>query len=206
MSKSWNKIHSVVINAHYWSIFTKNCGEQSRFGAVPRSNQLTALSFLELLRAMWATTLFVIPRVSKSRMGGRAFSYQAPLLWNQLPAVSRKQTPSLPVRLGYVTPSLTLLSFFPLLYPHMTLCTVGIVVIVVFLFQQVSFKWCYGVCCPLFVSNLSCSRQMATLPESGSARCFFLLKGSRFSQQSPHACSGWEIGPKRSFGAICWFP
>jgi len=29
--------------------------------------------------------LFVVPRVCKSRMGGRAFSYQAPLLWNQLP-------------------------------------------------------------------------------------------------------------------------
>ncbi|TWW61009.1 AP2-associated protein kinase 1 [Takifugu flavidus] len=27
----------------------------------------------------------VVPRVSRSRMGGRAFSYQAPLLWNQLP-------------------------------------------------------------------------------------------------------------------------
>ena len=29
--------------------------------------------------------LLVVPRVSKSRMGGRAFSYQAPLLWNKLP-------------------------------------------------------------------------------------------------------------------------
>ncbi|TWW80158.1 26S proteasome regulatory subunit 6B [Takifugu flavidus] len=29
--------------------------------------------------------LLVVPRVSRSRMGGRAFSYQAPLLWNQLP-------------------------------------------------------------------------------------------------------------------------
>ena len=29
--------------------------------------------------------LLVVPRVSKSRMGARAFSYQAPLLWNQLP-------------------------------------------------------------------------------------------------------------------------
>ncbi|TWW66951.1 hypothetical protein D4764_20G0009830 [Takifugu flavidus] len=28
--------------------------------------------------------LLVVPRVS-SRMGGRAFSYQAPLLWNRLP-------------------------------------------------------------------------------------------------------------------------
>ena len=27
----------------------------------------------------------VVPRVSKSQMGGRAFSYQAPLLWNLLP-------------------------------------------------------------------------------------------------------------------------
>ncbi|XP_075334697.1 uncharacterized protein LOC142396039 [Odontesthes bonariensis] len=29
--------------------------------------------------------LLEVPRVSKSRMGGRAFSYQAPLLWNKLP-------------------------------------------------------------------------------------------------------------------------
>ncbi|TWW58969.1 hypothetical protein D4764_06G0004990 [Takifugu flavidus] len=37
--------------------------------------------------------LLVVPRVSRSRMGGRAFSYQAPLLWNQLPvqpAISRR--------------------------------------------------------------------------------------------------------------------
>ena len=29
--------------------------------------------------------LLVVPRVSKCRFGGRAFCYQAPLLWNQLP-------------------------------------------------------------------------------------------------------------------------
>ena len=27
----------------------------------------------------------VVPKVSKITVGGRAFSYQAPLLWNQLP-------------------------------------------------------------------------------------------------------------------------
>ncbi|TWW53028.1 hypothetical protein D4764_0258600 [Takifugu flavidus] len=32
--------------------------------------------------------LLVVPRLSRSRMGGRAFSYQAPLLWNQLPVLS----------------------------------------------------------------------------------------------------------------------
>uniref|UniRef100_A0A3Q0RXQ3 Alpha-2-macroglobulin domain-containing protein n=1 Tax=Amphilophus citrinellus TaxID=61819 RepID=A0A3Q0RXQ3_AMPCI len=35
----------------------------------------------------------VVPRILKSRMGGRAFSFQAPLLW--------KQTPSLLLRLGF---------------------------------------------------------------------------------------------------------
>ena len=41
--------------------------------------------------------LLVVPRVSKSRMGGRAFSYQAPLLWNQLPVYVREaDTLSLP--------------------------------------------------------------------------------------------------------------
>ncbi|WP_438638150.1 hypothetical protein, partial [Paraclostridium dentum] len=34
--------------------------------------------------------LLVVPRISKVRMGGRAFSYQAPLLWNQLPAQIRE--------------------------------------------------------------------------------------------------------------------
>ena len=29
--------------------------------------------------------LLAVPRVSKSRIGDRAFSYQAPLLWNHLP-------------------------------------------------------------------------------------------------------------------------
>ena len=36
------------------------------------------------LRSMNAG-LLVVPRVLKSRMGARAFSYQAPFLWNQLP-------------------------------------------------------------------------------------------------------------------------
>ncbi|XP_072234405.1 uncharacterized protein [Leuresthes tenuis] len=36
------------------------------------------------------TGLLVVPRVSKSRMGGRAFSYQAPLLWNKLPVNVRE--------------------------------------------------------------------------------------------------------------------
>ena len=39
--------------------------------------------------------LLVVPRVAKSRMGGRAFSYQAPLLWNQLQSGFGRQTPSL---------------------------------------------------------------------------------------------------------------
>ena len=34
--------------------------------------------------------LLVVPRVSKSRMGGRAFKYQAPLLWNHLPVSVRE--------------------------------------------------------------------------------------------------------------------
>ena len=34
--------------------------------------------------------LLVTPRISRSRMGGRAFSYQAPLLWNQLPVSVRE--------------------------------------------------------------------------------------------------------------------
>ena len=34
--------------------------------------------------------LLVVPRVSKSKMGARAFSYQAPLLWNQIPVWVRE--------------------------------------------------------------------------------------------------------------------
>ena len=74
--------------------------------------------------------------------------------------------------------------------------------------HQVSVEWCYSVCCPLFsvLSNPSWSRRMAILPESDSARGFFLLKGSCSFPQSPQARSGREIGLKTSFGAICWFP
>ena len=36
------------------------------------------------------TGLLVVPKVSKSRMGGRAFNYQAPLLWNHLPVSVRE--------------------------------------------------------------------------------------------------------------------
>ena len=32
----------------------------------------------------------LFPEFSKSRMGGRAFSYQAPLLWNKLPVNVRE--------------------------------------------------------------------------------------------------------------------
>ena len=32
------------------------------------------------------TGLLVIPRIAKSTIGGRAFSYRAPHLWNKLPA------------------------------------------------------------------------------------------------------------------------
>ena len=31
------------------------------------------------------SSLLVVPKVSKSRVGARAFSYQAPHLWNHLP-------------------------------------------------------------------------------------------------------------------------
>ena len=40
--------------------------------------------------------LLVVPRISKSRMGARAFSYQAPLLWSQLPVCVR-ETDTLPL-------------------------------------------------------------------------------------------------------------
>ncbi|XP_074496841.1 uncharacterized protein LOC141770891 [Sebastes fasciatus] len=42
------------------------------------------------LRSQNAAGLLEVPRVSKSRMGARAFSYQAPLLWNQLPVPVRE--------------------------------------------------------------------------------------------------------------------
>jgi len=47
---------------------------------------------------------------------------------------------------------------------------------------------------------------MVTLPESGSVRGFFLSKDIFLFPQLPYARSGWGIGSKRSFAAICWFP
>src|SRR4029434_1284164 len=40
--------------------------------------------------------LLVIPRISKTTVGGRAFSYRAPLLWNNLPA-SIRNADTLPI-------------------------------------------------------------------------------------------------------------
>src|SRR4029434_8829313 len=40
--------------------------------------------------------LLVIPRISKPTVGGRAFSYRAPLLWNNLPA-SIRDADTLPI-------------------------------------------------------------------------------------------------------------
>jgi len=52
-------------------------------------------------RALHSKTagLLVVPRVFKSNMGGRAFSYQAPLLWNPLPVNVREADISLLLRL-----------------------------------------------------------------------------------------------------------
>jgi len=44
--------------------------------------------------------LLIVSRVSKSRMGGRTFSYQAPLCGTSCQFMTGKQTPSLPLRLG----------------------------------------------------------------------------------------------------------
>ncbi|KAI3373418.1 hypothetical protein L3Q82_022031, partial [Scortum barcoo] len=43
----------------------------------------------DLLRSQ-NSGLLVVPRVSRSSLGGRAFSYQAPVLWNQLPVWVRE--------------------------------------------------------------------------------------------------------------------
>ena len=53
-------------------------------------------------RALCSQTsgLFVVPRVSKSRGRGRAFSYQAPLSGTSCHYMSGKQTPSLTLGLG----------------------------------------------------------------------------------------------------------
>ena len=53
-------------------------------------------------RALCSQTasFLVVPRVSQSRMGGRAFSYQAPLCETSCQIGFRKQTTSLPLRSG----------------------------------------------------------------------------------------------------------
>ena len=48
----------------------------------------------------------------------------------------------------------------------------------------------------------SWSRRMAALPGSGSDGGFFLLKGSRFSPQSPHAHSGGGLDRMISVGFL----
>ena len=55
-------------------------------GQAPRylPDLITPYSLNRALRSQSAG-LFVILRISKSRFGGRAFFYQTPLRWNQLP-------------------------------------------------------------------------------------------------------------------------
>ena len=85
-------------------------------------------------RALCSQTagLLVVPRVSKSRMGGRAFSYQALLCGTSCQFGFRKQTPSLPLRLG--------LKLSVSLHVCLTLSSLTCVS----LSQQVSLAWCYA--------------------------------------------------------------
>ena len=60
-------------------------------GLAPSYLQELVVSYLPT-RALRSQTagLLVVPKVSKSTIGGRAFSYQAPVLWNQLPDLVKK--------------------------------------------------------------------------------------------------------------------
>ena len=83
----------------------------------------------------------------------------------------------------------------------------NIIVTLLWLLTRVSLGmvlWCFS---PLFsvFSNPSWSRRMATAPESGSARGFFLLKGSRSFLQSLQAISGREIGLKFRYNLLVSF-
>ena len=46
----------------------------------------TSMIYFFLMLHLQGTGLLVIPRIAKNTIGGRAFSYRAPLLWNKLPA------------------------------------------------------------------------------------------------------------------------
>ncbi|KAK0156643.1 hypothetical protein N1851_000119 [Merluccius polli] len=84
---------SLVLKAHV---------EVSRFAVLDTErvkNSFKAPSYLKELIVPYYPTrtlrslnagLLVVPIVSKSRTGARAFSYQAPLQWNQLPVVVRE--------------------------------------------------------------------------------------------------------------------
>ena len=54
-------------------------------GSNCRESNPQTLKPLRMLRSQ-GTGLLVIPRIAKSTIGGRVFSYHAPHLWNELPA------------------------------------------------------------------------------------------------------------------------
>jgi len=109
-------------------------------------------------------------------MGGSAFSYQDPLCGTSCQYMSGKQTPSLTLRIGLKLSFFTKLlirggsgdpetshsyavfglhcwgtSYDTSFLTPFSLCTLNIIVVTSS--QQVSLAWCYGICCPSFLSS-----------------------------------------------------
>jgi len=91
--------HAVAEPGEFWNI-SRGIPYQKSLCSLHNGKDCVADTTLsggdKTVRHQMATTAFghtflpVVPRVLKSKMGARVFSYQAPLLWNQLPPSVRE--------------------------------------------------------------------------------------------------------------------
>ena len=155
-------------------------------------------------------------------MGGRAFSYQAPLLWNQLPVWVQEADTLSTWNIRLKTSFLIKLIVGPRLLGNLpwctflqsalfTLCvhkTLLLSLACVSLSKQVSLTWCCGACCPLFpvLWTPSWSRRMA--PFLSLVVSVFLPVFVKFLFSCLYLMDARDgmIKSKRSTDAICWFP
>jgi len=77
-----NPVDKLYLSVMFQQEFAKDCMCSNHFSSSCFNN---FIQFNAGLKKLSHKQGLVPTRVSQSRMGGRAFSYQAPLLWNMLP-------------------------------------------------------------------------------------------------------------------------
>ena len=91
----WWELAGEIIFLQFYSLFIG-----SLLKLMTKLHHILKISSLDIFPTECFALRLLVPRVSKSRTGGRTFSYQAPLCGASCQFGFRKQTPSLPLRLG----------------------------------------------------------------------------------------------------------